>query len=75
MGNYEQDVYIRRFLLFIMRITFFLFVMGVLNVHATNSYAQNTQLTIRENNIEIGDNVDIGIGTIIYAKKKCKNWQ
>lgn len=25
-------------------------------------------------NIEIGDNVQIGYGTVIFSKKKCENW-
>ena len=55
MKNYSHGISIPKLLLFITRMTFFLFVVSVLNVHATNSYAQNTQLTIRENNIELGD--------------------
>lgn len=42
-----------RILLLFMRITFFLFFFGVLHSFAGNTYAQVTQLTIHENDIEL----------------------
>jgi TonB-linked SusC/RagA family outer membrane protein len=38
-----------------MRITFFLFFLGVLQSYAASTYAQTTQLTIHEDNIELGE--------------------
>lgn len=49
MENYRLGIPIPKFLLLIIRITFFLFVIGVLQ-----SYAQTTRLTIHENEIELG---------------------
>ena len=55
MKNSIPGIPIPKFLLFIMRMTFFLFVIGVLQTYAIDSYAQNTQLTIHENEIELGE--------------------
>lgn len=55
MKNYRLGIPIPKYLLPIMRITFFLFVVGVLQSFATNTYAQITHLTIKENNIELGE--------------------
>lgn len=55
MKNYRLGMPIPKILSFLIRITFFLFVVGVLQTYAVNSYAQKTQLTIRENKIELGE--------------------
>ncbi|WP_455628575.1 TonB-dependent receptor [Parabacteroides chinchillae] len=54
MKNHKDGIPIPKYLLHIMRITFFLFFVGLIHVHAV-SYAQKTQLTLKENNIELGD--------------------
>ncbi len=53
MKNRITRILISKYLSQIMRITFLLFFVGLMHVHAL-SYAQETQLTIRENNIELG---------------------
>ncbi|NLY09692.1 MAG: SusC/RagA family TonB-linked outer membrane protein, partial [Tissierellia bacterium] len=50
-----HGISIPKLLLFIMRMTFFLFVVGVFQVYSIDSYAQKTQLTITEKNIELGE--------------------
>ena len=55
MKNYNCGIYIPKLLLFIMKITLFLFVLGVFQTYAIDSYAQKTQLTIHENNIQLGE--------------------
>ena len=55
MKNCRPGIPIPKFLLFIMRVTFFLFVVGVFQIYAVDSYAQKTQLTIHENGIELGE--------------------
>lgn len=55
MKNCKPGIPIPKFFLFIMRMTFFLFVIGVFQTYATDSYAQVTQLTIHENEIELGE--------------------
>ena len=55
MKNRIHRIPIPAFLLFIMRMTFFLFVISILQTYATSSYAQNTHLTIQENEIELGE--------------------
>lgn len=55
MKNCRPGIPIPKFLLFIMRVTFFLFVIGVFQIYAVDSYAQKTQLTIHENEIELGE--------------------
>ena len=40
MEKYRLGIPIPKFLLFIMRITFFLFVIGVMQMYAVDSYAQ-----------------------------------
>lgn len=55
MENYRYGMSIPKILLFIMRMMFFLFVIGVMQLHAVDSYAQKTPLTIRENKIELGE--------------------
>ena len=54
MEKYRLGIPIPKFLLFIMRITLFLFVIGVMQMYAVDSYAQKTHLTIHENNIKLG---------------------
>ncbi len=54
MEKYRLGIPIPKFLLFIMRITLFLFVIGVMQMYAVDSYAQKTHLTINENNIKLG---------------------
>lgn len=54
MKNHQYGVHISRFLIFTMRITFFVFFLGIMQTYAANTYAQITRLTIRENNIELG---------------------
>lgn len=53
MKNHKHGIVIPRFLLLIMKITFLLFYVSVLQIYAANTYAQVTQLTIQENNIEL----------------------
>ena len=55
MENNKHGIPIPKILLFIMRMTFFLFVIGVFQVYSIDSYAQKTQLTIYENQIELGE--------------------
>ncbi|MFA7492054.1 MAG: SusC/RagA family TonB-linked outer membrane protein [Proteiniphilum sp.] len=55
MKNYGHGVPVSSILVFIMRITFFLFVLGVFQVYAVDSYAQKTHLTIHENKIKLGE--------------------
>lgn len=55
MKNCIPGIPIPKFLLFIMRMTFLLFVVGVFQIYAIDSYAQKTQLTIHENEIELGE--------------------
>ncbi len=55
MKNCRPGIPIPKFLLFIMRVTFLLFVVGVFQIYAIDSYAQKTQLTIHENEIELGE--------------------
>src|SRR5690554_4510661 len=55
MKNCKPGISIPKFLLFIMRVTFLLFVIGVFQIYAIDSYAQKTQLTIHENEIELGE--------------------
>lgn len=55
MKNCRHGIRIPKLLLLIMRITFLLFVVGVLQSYAVSSYAQRTQLTIHENAIELGE--------------------
>ncbi len=52
MKNYRQGNVIPPFLLFIMRITFLLFTVGLMQLHAT-AQVKNNQLTIRKSNIEL----------------------
>jgi len=54
MKNYRPGIPIPKFLLLIMRITFLLFFIGVLQSYAIGTYAQVTQLTIHESDIELG---------------------
>jgi len=54
MKNCRPGIPIPKFLLFIMRVAFLLFVVGVFQIYAIDSYAQKTQLTIHENEIELG---------------------
>ena len=55
MENNKHGIPIPRHLLFIMRMTFFLFIVCVFQAYATDSYAQKTQLSIHENKIELGE--------------------
>ncbi len=55
MKNCTHGIPIPKFLLLIMRISFILLFIGVLQTYASSSYAQITQLTIRESNIELGE--------------------
>lgn len=55
MKNCRPGIPIPKFLLFIMRVAFLLFVIGVLQTYAIDSYAQITHLTIHEKEIELGD--------------------
>lgn len=55
MKNYSHGISIPKLLLFITRMTFFLFVVSVFQVYSIDSYAQKTQLTITEKNIELGE--------------------
>lgn len=55
MKNYRLGISIPKLLLFIMRMTFFLFIIGILPTYAIGTYAQKTQLTIHENKIELGE--------------------
>mgnify|MGYP000913109903 FL=1 len=55
MKNCKPGISIQKFLLFIMRVTFLLFVIGVFQIYAIDSYAQKTQLTIHEKEIELGE--------------------
>ncbi|GEM_PF-4445885 len=55
MKNCKPGIPIPKFLLFIMRVTILLFVIGVFQTYSINSYAQKTQLTIHENEIELGE--------------------
>lgn len=55
MKNYRLGIPIPKLLLFIMRMTFFLFIIGILPTYAIGTYAQKTQLTIHENKIELGE--------------------
>ena len=54
MKNCNPGCIIPNFLLFIMRITFLLFAVGLMQIHAV-SYAQNNRLTVQEQNIELGE--------------------
>ena len=54
MKNYRFGIFVPKYLVLIMRLTFLLFILGVLQSYATSSYAQSTQLSIRKNNIELG---------------------
>lgn len=54
MKNYRLGIPIPKLLLLIMRITFFLFVLSVVQSYAASTYAQTTPLTIQENEIELG---------------------
>ena len=58
MKKNKHGIYIPEFLSFIMRVTFLLFFIGVIQTYATNTYAQLTQLTIHENNIELHELFD-----------------
>lgn len=55
MNNYRHGIPIPKYFLLIMRVTFLLFIVGVLQSYAANTYAQETQLTLKENNIELGE--------------------
>jgi TonB-linked SusC/RagA family outer membrane protein len=55
MKNYKHGIKIPGYLLTVMRIYYLLFFLGVMQSYATNSYAQQTQLTFHENNIELGE--------------------
>lgn len=55
MKNNRHGLPVQNILLFIMRIILFLFVLGVFQVYAIDSYAQKTQLTINEDRIELGE--------------------
>lgn len=55
MNNYRHGIPIPKYFLLIMRVTFFLFIVGVLQSYAANTYAQETPLTLKENNIELGE--------------------
>ena len=55
MKNCRPGIPIPKFLSLIMRIAFLLFFVGVLQTYAIGTYAQITQLTIHENEIELGD--------------------
>lgn len=55
MKNYRHGIPIPKYLLLIMRVTFFLFIVGVLQSYAANTYAQETHLTLKEHNIELGE--------------------
>lgn len=54
MKNCKPGSIIPNFLLIIMRITFLLFAVGLMQLHAV-SYAQNNRLTVEEQNIELGE--------------------
>lgn len=54
MKNYRLGIPIPKLLLLIMRITFFLFVLSVVQSYAASTYAQTTPLTSQENEIELG---------------------
>lgn len=54
MKKYRFRIPIPKHLLLIMRISYFLFFIGILQTHATNTYAQETRLTMHENSIELG---------------------
>lgn len=53
MKNYTPGIPIPKFLLLTMRITIFLFVLGVLQTYAVGLYAQGSRLTIHEKEIEL----------------------
>jgi len=53
MKNRRPGIPIPKYLLLIMRISFLLFFIGVIQSYATSSYAQVTQLTIHEKDIEL----------------------
>ncbi len=53
MKKYRFRIPISKHLLLIMRISYFLFFIGILQTQATNTYAQETSLTIHENSIEL----------------------
>lgn len=55
MNNCRHGIPIPKYFLLIMRVTFFLFIVGVMQSYAANTYAQETQLTLKENNIELGE--------------------
>lgn len=55
MKNYRHGIPIPKYLLLIMRVTFFLFIVGVLQSYAANTYAQEAHLTLKEHNIELGE--------------------
>lgn len=55
MKKNRQGIPIPKLLLLIMRITFLLFCIGVLQSYAISTYAQITQLTIHEKDIELGE--------------------
>ncbi len=55
MKNWRYGICIPKTLLFLIKTTFLLFVVGVFNSQAINSYALNTQLTVLENEIELAD--------------------
>lgn len=55
MKNFSLTTPVTRILLFIMRITFLLFFVGVLHAHAISTYAQSTHITINEHEIELSE--------------------
>lgn len=55
MKNYRHRIVIPRILIQTMRITCLLFFVGILQTYALSTYAQVTHLTIKENNIALGE--------------------
>lgn len=53
MKNYPPGIPIPKLLLFTMRITFFLFFLGVLQTYAVGMYAQSARLSMHEEEIEL----------------------
>lgn len=58
MNNCKHGTNHPVFLLLIMKITFLLCFVGILHIHASNTYAQKNLLTIKENSIELGELID-----------------
>lgn len=53
MENCKPGIPIPKFLMYIMRVVVLLFTFCVLHTYAVDSYAQNTNLTLKENEVEL----------------------